>query len=144
MTNSAQKLPMPNIQKMAAPSTAQRRAQDSSLKDRRVFKTVLITDSILRHVRDIDSLGVNHELHRINKRDSNGLTDDKVLEEIQKIRPDYIYVHLGVNDVAQVPRVPLIKTLQNFMRFKKFCGWQWGTQVIFSLPLLTADPEANV
>ena len=29
------------------------------------------------------------------------------------------------------------------MHFKKFCEVQWGTQLILSLPLLTADPDAN-
>ncbi len=29
------------------------------------------------------------------------------------------------------------------MRFKKFCDYQWATQVVYSMPLLTADPDAN-
>ncbi len=149
MTTSATKTPLPKIQKTIAPSktsvqpsSTQKSTQGSSLTERRVFRTVLITDSILRHVNAIDSLGVYHELHQINKKDSSGLTDKRVLAKIRQIRPVYIYVHLGVNDVAQ--GVQLISTLQNFMRFKKFVESQWGTQVIFSLPLLTADPEANV
>ncbi len=150
MTNSAPKQPLPTISSQARcdktpvrPTTEyQKKPGSSSITGRRVFKTVLITDSILGHVKNIDSLGVYHELHQIRKRDSSGLTEEPVLQKLQEIRPDYIYIHLGVNDVAG--GVPLIKTLQNFMRFKKFCGYQWGTQVIFSLPLLTADPEANV
>ena len=148
LTNSAPKMPLPVINITSGQNTAFNQSsrnhdvrQGSSFTGRKVSRTVLITDSILRHVRNIDSLGVYHELHQINKRDSSGLMDEDLQQKIQEIRPDYIYVHLGINDVHQA--VPLRKTLQNFLQFKKFTDSQWGTQVILSLPLLTADPEEN-
>ncbi|KAL5251685.1 hypothetical protein ACHWQZ_G014730 [Mnemiopsis leidyi] len=43
------------------------------------FKTVLITDSILRHVQgSANVFGVNHELKVINKRDTSGLKEKKL------------------------------------------------------------------
>ncbi|KAL5247912.1 hypothetical protein ACHWQZ_G017170 [Mnemiopsis leidyi] len=62
------------------------------------FKTVLITDSILRHVQgSANVLGVNHELKVINKRDTSGLKEKKVLETLEEYKPDFVYVHLGLN-----------------------------------------------
>ena len=62
----------------------------------KTFKTALITDSILRHVQDLDDvLGVNHELKVINKRDTSDLRDVKLLETLIEYKPDYVYVHLG-------------------------------------------------
>ncbi|KAL5269421.1 hypothetical protein ACHWQZ_G003037 [Mnemiopsis leidyi] len=59
------------------------------------FKTVLITDSILRHVQgSANVLGVNHELKVINKRDTSGLKEKKVLETLEEYKPDFVYVHL--------------------------------------------------
>ncbi|KAL5251105.1 hypothetical protein ACHWQZ_G016724 [Mnemiopsis leidyi] len=59
------------------------------------FKTVLITDSILRHVQgSANVLGVNHELKVINKRDTSGLKEKKVLETLEEFKPDFVYVHL--------------------------------------------------
>ena len=84
----------------------------------RTFTTILITDSILRHVKTKDSLGNNHELIQINKRDSRGLNDADLRKRVQEIRPDYVYVHLGVNDVYQ--DIPMIDTLKNFM----LCNYQ--------------------
>ena len=104
-------------------------------------QTVLITDSILRHVKAKDSLGINHDLHQINKRDSTGLLHEDVRQFILKIRPDNVYVHLGVNDVNQ--GIPLIDTLKNFLRFKKFIDSQFCTKLIISLPIFTSNPETN-
>ena len=144
MTNAGTRMPMPTIHTPGITANAPPSAsapKDASASERPVNRTVLITDSILRHVRDIDSLGTFHELHQINKRDTSGLLDEAVKQKISEIRPDFIYIHLGVNDVTQA--IPLRQTILNFIRFKKFTEHQWGTQVIISLPLLTVDPEIN-
>ena len=62
--------------------------------------------------------------------------------KIKEIRPDFIYIHLGVNDVFQ--KIPLRKTMENFLDFKSFTDWLFGTKILLSLPLLTTDPAVNV
>ena len=63
-------------------------------------------------------------------------------KEIEKLKPDFIYVHLGVNDVSQ--EIPLRYTMANFLDFKAhFTDFLLGTQVVISLPLFTNDPEMN-
>ena len=82
------------------------------------FKTVLITDSILTHVTKMDTinaLGVNHELHVFNKRDMSGLTNSRFREAVCELEPDFIYIHLGVNDIHQ--KVPLKQILSNIYSF---------------------------
>ena len=112
---------------------------------RKKFKTVLITDSILRHVTEMDTinaLGVNHELHVINKRDTSCLTDSRLREEICELEPDFIYIHLGVNDIHQ--KVPLKQILCNIYGFNLFTDDRLPSSKTFlSLPLLTGDPQAN-
>ena len=48
-----------------------------------------------------NALGKNHVLNLINKRDTGGLKDQQVKDELLRTQPDFIYVHLGVNDVNQ-------------------------------------------
>ena len=112
---------------------------------RRVFKTVLITDSILRHVGSMDTanaLGTNHKLELINKRDSSGLNDNRLRSDVVNKKPDYIYVHLGVNDVQQ--QVSTKDSLINFYSFMLFINENLPqTKLFLSLPLFTGDTEAN-
>ena len=109
----------------------------------KTFKTALITDSILRHVQDSDDvLGVNHELKVINKRDTSGLRDVRVLETLIDYKPDYVYVHLGINDIAQ--RRDLKSTIENLCAFMIFMDGNIPDSKLFlSLPLLTGDPRTN-
>ena len=112
---------------------------------RKIFKTVLITDSILRHVTEMDTinaLGVNHELHVFNKRDTSGLNNSRFREEVCELEPDFIYIHLGVNDIHQ--KVPLKQILSNIYGFNIFTDDRLPSSKTFlSLPLLTGDPQAN-
>ena len=109
------------------------------------MKTVLITDSILRHVQDLDivnALGKGHELHLINKRDSTGLRDEKLREDLKRMKPDFIYTHLGINDVSQ--QFEVRQSLLNFHDFRIFISNELPqTRLFISLPLLTSDPVAN-
>ena len=138
-------MPLPAVQE-----SENSRAPQNSVAAKRVatptsahcFKTVLITDSMLRHINNDDALGVNHQLKTINKRDSSGLKHDDLRQNIQEIRPDFIYIHLGVNDVAQdiSPR----ETLKNLIDFKTFTDRFIGTKLILSLPLYTGDYDTNL
>ena len=105
------------------------------------FKTVLITDSILRHINSSDALGVNHEVVVINKRSTAGLLSKEVRLKIREVRPDYIYIHLGVNDASE--NIPLRSTLANFLDFKNFCDTLFDTKIILSLPIMTKFTALN-
>ena len=109
------------------------------------MKTVLITDSILRHVKDLDTvnaLGKGHELHLINKRDSSDLRDMRMREDLKRMKPDFIYTHLGINDVSQ--QFQTRDSLLNFHDFRIFVFNELPqTRLFISLPLLTNDPFAN-
>ena len=111
----------------------------------RQFQTVLITDSILRHVGNMDTenvLGVNHRLRLVNKRDSSGLHDQKMKTSLFNMEPDFIYLHLGVNDVHQ--NFTLKESLANFYSFITFTKeYLPRTKLFISLPLMTGDDDAN-
>ena len=156
MTDSGAKIPMPKIKptatttrlnaptrkvpsKQAVHPTAPPLSSLSSTANK--FKTVLITDSILRHIDKPEMLGVNHEVHLINKRDSYGLRHEDLRDIIRKVRPEYVFIHLGINDIFQ--KIDLRDTLSNFIKFKSFIDWQFGTKLMISLPLFTRDREAN-
>jgi hypothetical protein len=109
----------------------------------RQFKTTLITDSILRHVTSMDTpnvLGVNHHLSVINKTDLKGLVKNDVKTTLLNQKPDFIYVHLGVNDVSQEET-----TDESIARVGEFFVYTEhylpNTKVIVSLP--DGDPVAN-
>ena len=142
MTNAGQRTPLPTIQSTGITVTASSSRLSNTLeRTPNITRAVVITDSILRHIRDISSLGVYSELRQINKTDTRGLLHEDLRQQIRDIRPDFVYVHLGINDVHK--GLSLKHTLHNILRFKKFMDTQWGTQTVFSLPLLTADPDAN-
>ena len=89
-----------------------------------------------------NALGTNHRLHLINKRDSSGLNDQTMRRNIRKICPDYIYLHLGVNDVHQ--KFSLKVSLINYYSFILFAEEHLPkTKIFLSLPIFTGDPAAN-
>ena len=104
----------------------------------KVFKTTLISDSILRHVQSMDTknaLGKNHELNLINKRDTGGLKDQHVKDELLRTQPDFFYVHLGVNDVNQ--KFELRASLDKIFQFSLFVEESLrDTKLFFSMPLI--------
>ena len=111
----------------------------------RQFKTTLITDSLLRHVMSMDTpnaLGVNHHLTVINKTDFAGLVEDNVKTQLANQMPDFIYIHLGVNDVKKgVPTEEVSANVGDFIAFTR--DNLPNTKVVFSLPLLTNNRDAN-
>jgi len=89
-----------------------------------------------------NALGKNHELNLINKRDTSGLKDQQVKDELLRTQPDFIYVHLGVNDVNQ--KFDLRVSLENIFEFSLFVEESLSdTKIFFSMPLMTTDNEAN-
>lgn len=111
----------------------------------RKFKTALITDSILRHTQHIsDALGVTHrhQLKVLHKRDTSGLTDNELRRSLVELQPDFIYIHLGVNDISQGFHVT--RSMDNITNFIMFRDEQIPRcKLFFSLPLLTRDPRLN-
>ena len=80
-------------------------------------------------------------MSQINKRDSRGLNEAKLRQKIKDLRPDFVYVHLGINDIMQ--KVPLIETLKNFLSLKSYIDSIFGTKLVVSLTLFKADPDFN-
>ena len=148
MTNAAQMQPLPPIippvteptrqsssQQNQSASTA---AQDSS-RPRYIFKTALITDSIMRHIGSMnegEALGQNHQLEILNKTDTRGLSHPDLRRRLEHLQPDYIYLHLGVNDILD-GRSPE-EALQNIRGFIVFRDRRVpDAKIMFSLPLTT-------
>ena len=96
--------------------------------------TLLITDSLMRHIED-DDLGTNHNIIKINKTCMSQLTNNSLQKQIISICPDFIYIHLGINDLSQNSR-PLYITncLKSFLSSIKILQ---NTKIIISLPLAT-------
>ena len=87
----------------------------------------------MRHIND-DDLGFGHTVIKINKRCMSSLNDNDIKSELTNLCPDYIYVHLGINDLHQGAHPKDIMThLINFHRLTQTLN---TTKVIFSLPLL--------
>ena len=55
---------------------------------------------MMRHIPE-DALGTNHELHILHKTETVGLLEARVRESLNVLKPDFIYVHLGMNDSIQ-------------------------------------------
>ena len=101
----------------------------------RKFTTILITDSIMRHISD-DSLGVNHDLRIINKSYALQLSEGRLRESLKRMKPDFVYVHLGINDVFQ--GLPAKQIISYICEFTLFTDEELpNTKVILSLPLPT-------
>ena len=99
----------------------------------------LITDSIMRHITAKD-LGGNYSFNRIDRRNSSGLGHNDVVRTITKLRPDFLFIHLGINDIFA--DTPIDQTINNFSQFESFLRETVpNTRVVFSLPLLTGYPE---
>ena len=107
---------------------------------KKTFVTVLITDSIMRHIPD-NALGMNHQLHILHKTDTTGLEERRVrFDTLEGIKPDFIYVHLGINDLFK--RKTFKEVTANYAEFSLFVDEKLpNSKLIFSLPLLTDRPE---
>lgn len=107
----------------------------------RQFVTLLITDSMMKNMNK-DDLGVNHSLSILRKTDSSGLLHRDLREEMKKLRPDNVYVHLGINDIFNdKPITDIITNYCNFIMFRD--EHLPNTKIIFSYPLLTGNGQHN-
>ena len=99
------------------------------------YTSVLITDSIMRKIKE-DELGANHKLHIINKRDTTGLIHNSLRSTLKQLKPHFIYIHLGINDLTT--NRPINQIMANYGEFLLFVDQEIGlqTKVIFSFPLL--------
>ena len=108
---------------------------NANISQKKIFKTILITDSIMRHIPE-DTLGTNHELYVLNYTGSSGLSEKRVRTTLEKMRPDFVYVHLGINDIFCGTDVKEISS-----KLGEFCLYASEalkeTKVVISLPLLT-------
>ena len=118
------------------PSAPQRPSDPQRTSSSRKFTTVLITDSIMRQIPE-DALGHNHNLHMIHKTYATGLSDQRYLrDKILLLKPDYIYVHLGINDLLSGRSTKQV--LSYYMEFELYVHEHLrNSKLIYSLPLLT-------
>ena len=96
----------------------------------------------MQHICD-DDLGVNHKLHMIRKTDSSGLAHSDLQNTLKQIGPDFVYLHLGINDIFKGKDISDIATeYGNFIMFRdKYIP---NAKIIFSFPLLTGDNRFNI
>ena len=91
----------------------------------------------MRRIKE-DELGTNQQLHTINKRYSYGLSHDKLRKSLTKLKPDYIYVHLGINDVHG--NRPVNQIMAAFGEFMLIVNEELkDSKIIFSMPLLNGE-----
>ena len=85
-----------------------------------------------------DDLGVDHEVRIFNKTDSFGLADKFLRDSIRQEKPDYIYVHLGINDLHKKRSLSTI--MAAFDEFVLFVDEEVPhSKLIFSMPLLNGN-----
>lgn len=107
----------------------------------RMFNTVLVTDSIMKRVGEGD-IGGCHAVCKIRKGTSSGLNDNDVRETVRRSKPDFVYVHVGINDLCQGKKISSI--LNNYYNLLALRDEDTpSTKVIFSWPLLTSDKILN-
>ena len=82
------------------------------------------------------ALGKNHILEPISKRDTSGLKHRDLRLKLREVKPQFIYIHLGVNDILNGHSVE--ETMQNFTEFLSFRdSYVPNAKVFISLPLPT-------
>ena len=144
MTTAVEMLPLPSV----APPSTEPQAQSSAAQEassvgptvgRPAFKTALITDSIMRHIGNMDeneALGQNHILEVINKRGTSGLFHRDLKRKLEHLHPSFIYIHLGVNDMMDHRRPEEI--IKDIRVFKAYADRKFpGNKIFISLPLRT-------
>ena len=116
---------------------------DKALKEGHNLKVCLITDSIMRHITGLDSTWqYKYKFYRIDCRDSNGLNMATTKDELKRIRPHMVYVHLGINDLHRGADVhDVMDNMKEFDRFLE--DWLPETRIVISLPLDNGKPQHN-
>ena len=94
----------------------------------------------MRHAVSDDTLGVNHTLHVLNKPLASGLNDTSLRDSLRRTNPEFIYIHLGINDLLKgTPVRTIVSYLAEFSLFKD--AYLPDSKIIYSLPLLTNIPR---
>ena len=152
----------PNIQEAAdqipAPSTVEpeaanpisppSREQAISQDPPRKFKTLMITDSMYKHVADMkdsDSiLGVNHKINTYRRTDTTSLNTHSIRDHLNKQKPDFVFIHLGINDLRN-HTIHLRQIETNLDVFIKYLKDHLPDSKLFiSLPIYTDDEMLNL
>ena len=108
---------------------------NAHVPQKKIFKTILVTDSIMRHIPS-DALGMNHELYVLNYTGASGLAERRVRGSLEKMQPDFVYIHLGINDIFRKTDVKEITS--KLAEFALFASDNLKeSKVVFSLPLTT-------
>lgn len=99
------------------------------------IKVCLITDSIMRHIGSLASTWqYKFSFSRIDCRDSTGLCSANTRDELKRLRPHIVYVHLGINDIHRgADKADVIDHMRDFHYFMD--DWLPETRIVFSLPL---------
>ena len=96
-------------------------------------KIMLITDSILKHVT------TEHvqpwSLIKVRVTKTSGLAEAE--QKVRQVKPQYIYIHVGVNDIHNKEKVHII--VYNLYKFTQKVREISETTIIISLPLLNAS-----
>ena len=124
----------------ASNAHASTQEQQPATPPKSIKQTVLITDSMMRHIEEHD-LGTGHNITKINKTCMSQLSNQALIGQIHTIKPDFIYIHLGVNDILQQNSPNhTIKHLQTFLNATSSLK---STKIIISQPLLTGYHHLN-
>jgi lysophospholipase L1-like esterase len=96
----------------------------------------LITDSIMRHINEMEFAQYRVDFSRIDRTDIvPGLSLEKMRRKLLELQPHLIYLHLGINDIHR--GTPVSEAMVNFANFHEFLLEKLpGTKMIVSLPLL--------
>ena len=107
----------------------------AAVKNRKKVSVCLVTDSIMRHVKETDfSDKYCMDFIKIDTRDMSGLLHGKVKETILRKKPHIIYIHLGINNIQNGDGAPEISNM--FGSFDLFLQDELPeTKIIVSLPL---------
>ena len=101
-------------------------------------KVCLITDSIMRHIND---LGEKFTFTRFDNTNTKGLMSSSTRQKLKSIQPDYLYIHLGINDVHD-PNTTVEQSMINISDFIDFVAEELtNTYVVYSLPLLNGNVQ---
>ena len=101
---------------------------------------VLITDSIMRHIEN-NTTGHQYYMVKVNKSKMADLKHQNTIKNITQHNPDFIYIHLGINDIHENTHPHDI--MQHLIRFHRILTVYTEATVIVSLPLLNGTISDN-
>ena len=108
---------------------------EESVMKKEKLMVCLITYSIMRHATE-DDLGAKYQFARFNLRDTKALKVKSVRQKLEKIQPNFLYIHLGIHDVHD-STTQVDQSMNNLEEFVSFLTEKLPeSKVIVSLPLL--------